>query len=452
MTTARTKELLRRDTAHFLHAFANVGESPKLIWERGSGARLWDTDGREYIDMSSGGAQCTHLGFARKELNDAAYEQMQKISHVMSAPPYSSLPAIEYAKALSEVLPGDINHVFFTTSGTESNEAALKIAKLYWNARGQAAKYKIICLSDAYHGASHMTATLMGRLTGRFGFGPEAAGVVRVPHYHCYWCPFKLKYPSCNITCARFIERVIQQEGADSIACMIAEPIQGYAGIVWPPDEYWPIVNNILKEHSILLIADEVQNGFCRTGKFWGVSNWNITPDMMTMGKGINSVYLPLGAIGVSDKVWKDLKGHYLLAGGTASGHPVCVATAKAALKIYIKEKLDERAARLGKHIHDRLTREFLPLPCVDDIMGRGLAQSFEIALGKTTHSEFDPEAQRKTSIEIHSRFLEKGVYTRIEWDRRVYLTPPLIIGEDELDKALDIMLDVMKEVRPLNI
>lgn len=450
VTTARKQELIRKESAHLIRMFGVVGATPKVIWERGEGIKLWDIDGKQYIDMSSGRFQWMNLGWGRKELIDAAYEQMQKMTHMIMGEAFSSEMAIEYAAELGEVLPGDINYVLFTSGGTDSVEAAVKMAKLYWNVHGQAGKYKVLCLSDAYHGASHFAASLLGVSYGRAPFGVEFPGVVRIPNYYCYRCPFGLKYPSCNMLCARMVERTIEQEGEETIACMIAEPIQGYAGFIWPPDEYWPIVRKTCSDHNILLIADCVQTGFCRTGKFWGVDNWNIVPDMLTMGKGINSGYLPLGALGVSDRIYKDVRGHLFLYGATFHGNPVVLATGRAALKIFTEEKLAQRSAKLGEHIHERLVREFLPLACVDDVMGKGCYQSFEIALNKTTGSKFNQEVQNEAGESIDNQLLEKGVLSRIEHNRRVAITPPLVISEDELDRGLDIILDVMKKVRPV--
>jgi adenosylmethionine-8-amino-7-oxononanoate aminotransferase len=449
--TTRTEELAKKDVAHFFHPIGTVGKVPQVIWEKGDGAKLWDTDGKQYIDMSSGGVQCTHLGFARKELNDAAYEQMQKIGFIFSAPPMSNIPAIEYAAELAEILPGDINHVYFTNTGTESNEIAIQIARFYWEVHGKTDKYKLMCLTHAYHGGSALTRSLGN--VGMSCFGQVYPGIIRVPNYHCYLCPYNLKYPSCDILCARMVEKFIEYEKGETIAAFIAEPIQGGgAGMVWPVDEYWPIVRKILSDHNILLIADEVQNGFCRTGKFWGVDNWNIVPDMITMAKGINSSYLPFGGVGVSDKVYKDLGDKYFMGVATCDANSACVATARAALKIYKEEKLAERSARLGEHASERLLKEFSTLPCVDDVMGRGLYHSFEIALNKTTGSKFNLEATTRAREDIFSRCLERGVLTsRYDgYPRRQPLVPPLVIGEDELDRALDVILSVMKEVKPV--
>ena len=449
MVTTRTQELLKKDV-HSIQQHGVIGEAPKMIWERGKGAHIWDIDGKQYTDMTSGGARCAHLGLTRKELIDAAYEQMQKLNIFFRSGNASNIPAIEYAAELAEVLPGDINHVYFTNAGTESNEVAIQIARFYWNLHHeQGDRYKLITLDGAYHGGSALTRSISGGRRRTVYFGHEYPGIVRIPDYHCYHCPFDLKYPSCNIICARLLEKIIEQEnrGGDTIAAFVAAPINGEK-LAWPRDEYWPIVSKILNDHNILLIADEVMTGFCRTGKFWAMGNWNIVPDIMTMGKGINSAFLPLGAVGISDKIYNDLVGKAFWAGSTTSGNPTCIATARAALKIYAEEKLEERTAKLGEHLHERLVKEFLPLPCVDDVQGKGLFQSFEVALNKTTGSKLSPEAVTKAGESITNQFLEKGVLAGA--GERVAIAPALVITEDELDAALDVMLSVMKEVKPV--
>jgi putrescine aminotransferase len=452
ISSRRKEELLKKDAVYFIHCFREVGAKSKQIWQRGEGAKLWDIDGKEYIDMSSGGAQCCNLGFARKELIDAAHEQMQKLSHIAMAATASLEQPIEYAAELAKVLPGNINHIFYANSGTEASEISIRTAKYYWNILGKAGKYKVVCLTNALHGgASHFAASTFGAASCRNYCGPESLGIIRIPDYYCHRCQFGLKYPDCGIRCAYFLEQAIETEGEDSIAAFIAEPIQGWAGIIWPPDEYWPIVRKICTDHNIVLITDCIQNGFCRSGKFWGVDNWNIIPDIMVLGKGINGAYLPIGVGAVSDEIYEALLGrNFVPGGGTHSANAVVVATARAALKIYIEERLAQRSAKLGEHIRDRLVNEFSPLPCVDDIMGRGCYYSFEVSLGKTTGHTVAPEEQAKAAGSIFEQFLEKGVVARVQKGPRVAITPPLIIPKDELDAGLDAMLQVMRDVKPV--
>jgi taurine--2-oxoglutarate transaminase len=248
------------------------------------------------------------------------------------------------------------------------------------------------------------------------------------------------------------LERMIDDEEEDTVAAFIAEPVQGAGGLIWPPDEYFPIIREICTRRNVLYIDDEVMAGFARTGKMFAIELWGVIPDIISMAKGINSSYLPFGAVGVSDRLFKDVGGKNFKGVSTSDANSVCVATARAALKIFKEEKLAERSAKLGEHLRERLVKEFLPLPCVDDILGKGLFQSFEIALNKTTGSKYNPEIATKVREQLLDKCLEKGVFlTRYDgYPRRQPIGPPCVITEDELDKALDVLLSVMKEIKPV--
>jgi len=254
------------------------------------------------------------------------------------------------------------------------------------------------------------------------------------------------------MACAKFIESVIIQEGPETISCLIAEVAMGNGGVIWPPDEWWPMVREITKKYDILLIADEVQTGFCRSGKFWGVDHFNVIPDILDMGKGINSGFLPCGAVGVSDRIVNAFpKGQPFKGYVTQDANALVVASARAALKIY-KDGMVDRVAKLGEHLSKRFKNEFSPLPVVDDISGKGLYQSFAIALNKTTGKPYDPAATVKARDFLAAKGLEKGVLlgTCDGYPRRQPIVPPFIITEQELDKVLDVTLSVMKEIRPV--
>jgi len=450
VTPATKQELIKKDTMHLLHPFSAVGAAPRVIWKRGQGTKLWDINAKQYTDMSSGGVQMANLGFGRSELNDAACEQIKELGHIFIGIPMSTAMAIEYAAELAKVLPGDINHIYFTNTGTESIEVAIQIARLFWEAKGRLDKYKIVSLTHAYHGGSVLSRSLSN--IGMSCFGQPYPGIVRIGNYHCHLCPYGLKYPTCNVLCARVLESVIEDEGEDTVAAFVAEPVQGAAGVIWPPDEYWRIVRKICSDHDILLIDDEVMAGFCRTTRMFAIEQWDVVPDIMTMAKGINSAYLPFGAVGFSDRVHDTISGDRFRGVSSSSANPVCVATARAALKVYTEQNLAERAAKLGELIHQRLVNEFLPLPCVDDIMGKGLFQSFEIALNKTTGKPFNLEATTKAREKIFSRCLEKGIFiNRVDgYPRRQPISPACVITEEELDGALNVMLSVMKQVEPV--
>jgi len=451
--TTRREELIKKDLAHSIHPFGVMGGEPKFIWDRGKGVYLWDIDGSKYMDLTSGGVHLVNLGHAPQELIDAVNEQMEKMAYFSAGAPNTATEvAIEYCAELAEVLPGDINHVYLTCSGSEATEVATQIARHYWDSVGQPQKYKVIAINRAYHGGTLLSRSLTGSHIGMGSFGRRAPEVVKAPNYLCPQCAFGLKYPNCDMACAKFIESVIEQEGPETISCMIAEVALGNGGVFWPPDEWWPMMREITKKYDILLIADEVQTGFCRSGKFWGLDHFNVVPDILNMAKGINSGFLPAGAVGVSDRIVDAFpKGQPFKGYVTQDANALVVASARATLKVY-KDGMADRVAKLGAHLTDRLKNEFLPLPCVDNISGKGLYQSFAIALNKTTGKPYDPVATAKARDFLAAKCLGKGVLVGVcdGYPRREPIVPPFVITEEELDKALDIIFSVMKEIKPV--
>lgn len=447
MANTRMEELKKRSLKHLFHYHGGGGVGDvNIIFEKGKGIMLTDVDGKEYMDMCSTYGCCS-LGYGREEIINAGYEQMKKLSFAVANVPYSNIPAIQYSEALANFTPENIIRFQFCSGGGEAIETAIKIAKAYWYFKGRASKYKVICIMNSFHGVFHLSGSLAGVAIIRNYYGPEALGVVRVPHYHCYHCPFGLKYPDCGIRCAHFLETVIEQEGADSIACMVAEPIHSWAG--GPPvPEYWPIVRDICTQHDVLLITDEIVNGFCRTGKNFGLDNWDVNPDLMVMGKGMTGVYFPFSGLGVSEEIYSVFPGQVLTIGLTNTGVAAGCAIAKAALDIYLKEKIAQNAAEVGNHVKERLEKEFLPLPKVGNVTGLGLLWSIEIVADKETRRSFPPEANIiKTII---ARCWEKGLFIRggTQYGAdQMYIIPPLIITKEEVDKELDILYSIIRDV-----
>lgn len=453
-TTTRTKDLIERARTYHLAQFGIIGSAIKVIFEKGKGCKLWDTDGNEYLDICSF-QQCCNLGYDNREIIGAAIEQMNKIVFADPISPFGNVPVIEYSEELVKVLPKHMNHVFYTIAGTESVESALKFAKMYWTVTGKATKNKFICLlRDCYHGCGHLSGSLMGPSDGRVYFGPEAAGVIRAPSYYCYRCPLNLSYPECKILCAQYLDTIIRAEGEDSIAAFIAEPSFGFGGAISPPPEYWPIVRKICTENNILLIADEVLTGFCRTGKMFALENWNIEPDIMTMSKGINSAYLPLGAVGISDDIYSILEGHPLLLGCTNGAQPVCVATARAALQIYLRDNIADHVVKVSNHARARLNKEFSLLPNVGDVSGIGLLTGIELVADKETKCRFPLEMDIMRTV-VEKKCWEVGLFPRI-WGGpggdRVAFSPPLIISIEEVDIALDRLYAVLAGLKDIKI
>lgn len=451
MTDNEIEELLKWDAEHIIHSVFPVGQNAGLLVHSADGVVFRDIYGKEYIDGSSQ-LTCVNLGYGQQEIIDAAVEQMRKLQYNTTFYGHSNRPSIECSKKLAELTPEGLNYFHFTSGGSESVDTACRLARLYWSNKGSQ-RYKIVSLYNSYHGITFgaMSATGLGRGFFSRGVGPTCAGFLHIPSYHCYRCMFGLEYPECNIRCARFLEETIVQEGADTVAAFIAEPEHGTAGMIGPPPEYWPIVREICTKYDVLLVADEVMTGFGRTGKMFAVQNWDVKPDIMCMAKGITSAYLPFGAVAMNEKVHEGLRGS-MFASYTYSGHPVCAAAAVKTLEIYVRDKVVENAARVGKYARDRLDAEFKSLPCVGDVGGLGLMLGIEIVADKATKKPFDPGLNVVPKIQKEA--LDAGLFIRAALSRlapgdRLSFCPPLIITTEQVDRALDILYPILVNIKP---
>ena len=450
MSTKKTQEWSQRGVNHLMAQASQVGGSAELMYEKGQGVFLTDVDGKEYLDLSSF-VQASNLGFTNREITDAVVSQLNKLQFGHSASQVFNSPlAIELAEELSKVTPPNINHFQFTTGGSEGVEWAIRLAKSYWYTKGQANKYKVICLTNGYHGKGGFGWGLSSPAESRPPYGVEYPGIVRVPWYNCYRCLLGRTYPDCDIACAKYVESIIEEEAEDSVAAFIAEPLQGWGGSIDPPKEYFPIVRKILDERNVLYIDDEVMTGFCRTGKFFAVEHWKVNPDIMVMGKGINNLYSAFGAIGVSDEIHETLKGKPYALSSTGPGTLISHASGLASMRIYVRDKIAEHVAELGNHVKNRLVNEFLPLPHVGTISGLGLLQAIEIVADKETKRRF-PAERDVTHKELQPKCHERGIIPRFYRNPhhdRIAFSPPLIITREQVDKALDILLSVLVELK----
>ena len=450
MNSGKTEELLRWDREHIVHSRWPIGGNNGIITDKSHGIYFRDTEGKEYIDGASQ-LICVNLGYGQREIIDAVYEEMGKVQYSMLFHGFSNTASIKCGQKLSELVPRGLDHFNFTTGGSESVDVALRLARLYWHVKGTS-KYKIIGLYDSYHGTAGggLTATGSGRGFYERGAVPLMPGFIHIPSYYCYRCMFGQEYPSCNIRCARFLAEVIEKEGSGSVAAFIAEPELGVGGMVAPPPEYWPIVREICTKYDVLLLTDEVMTGFGRTGKMFAVEHWGVKPDIMIMAKGITSAYVPFGAVAFSSEIWESLKGRNFTS-YTYAGHPVCAAAAVKAMEIYIRDKVVENTAEVGKYALERLKRDFEPLPCVGEVGGLGLMLSIEIVANKATRSAFD----RKLNImqQLQDRALENGIFLRMAEisstpGDRIVFAPPLVITTQEVDKALDILYPIVANLK----
>jgi len=431
-----------------MHPIHAVGRRPRVVLEKGHGIWLQDTEGKDYINLLSS-IECTNLGHGRREIIDAVLEQMNKVEFHSGWYGLSDPTTIECAQKLAEITPVGLDHIIFTSGGAESTDVAFKMVYLYWFLRGKSHKSKIISLYGSYHGlGAGSWASNRAEVFSQERWGPSGKDFLHIPSYHCYRCMFGLKYPDCNVRCARYLEEVITNEKPETIAAFIGEPVIGGSGAVPPPPEYWPIIRQICDEHDVLLIADEVMTGFTRTGKMFAMEHWGIKPDIMTVAKAISGGYIPLGAVVISDKVYQILKGNELSHGYTFCGHPTACAAGLAAMNLYVTDKVAENAAKVGKHILERLEAEFKPLPCIDNPTGLGMMLGFDVVTDKTTKTPFPEDVRER----IYSEILDKGIISAVIWgsgNSRFLMIPPCTMTIEEADLTLDILLPIIGAIKP---
>src|SRR5438132_5004231 len=295
-------ELIKADQEHLIHPLQHpVDHAAPIIYVHGCGATVRDINGKEYLDGLSG-LWNVNVGHGRTELADAAAQQMKELAYFSGYVGSSSVPSITLASKLVE-LAGDMQGIFFTTGGAEANESAFKTARFYWKAKGKPDKIKVISRQHAYHGVrvQAMSATGMGAYWKRFE--PRVPGFVHIPTCYPYRVQEGKPGETAGQAAARELEEAILREGPETVAAFIAEPIHGGGGVIYPTDDYFPLVRQICSRHDVLFIADEVITGFCRTGAWFALTHWNVEPDIMSFAKGVSSGYLPLGGIMVSKAI-----------------------------------------------------------------------------------------------------------------------------------------------------
>ncbi|MCL5958611.1 MAG: aspartate aminotransferase family protein [Chloroflexi bacterium] len=413
MTYPIAKDLMQQDIDHLVHPVTNLSEHAQVgpkVFVKGEGAILTDIHGNDYID----GLAClwnVTAGHGRKELAQAAFDQMSTLGFASSFGGFSHLPSINLSTRLATLTPGTLNHFQFTCGGAESNETAFKMARFYWKLRGENDRVKVISRRNGYHGITIATMSATGIPAYHKMFEPMAPGFVHTAAPYCYRCEFGKTYPNCNLECAQALEETILAEGPNTVAAFIAEPVMGAGGVIIPPKEYFPKIREICDKYEVLFIADEVITGFGRTGTYFGIQNWNVIPDMMTMAKGITSGYIPLGAVAVSDRINDQFVSGppdvSFMHGYTYSGHPTCCAVALATLDIIDREKLPQQAREKGQVLWQNL-QQLKELSLVGEVRSLGLIGAVELVRSKDSKEKFTPPltAERQVIAECFKRGL----------------------------------------------
>jgi adenosylmethionine-8-amino-7-oxononanoate aminotransferase len=405
---------------------------------KGEGTRVFDQDGKSYLDLVSGVTRPVHVGHGRKEMAQAVHDQICQLSY-FTPMQFANMPAMKLAEVLAEITPGKINKFTFVCDGSEAVEAAIKLAKHYHHYKGDKRRYKVISRRGAYHGVTGGALSVLGTvLPMRQIMDPVMPGTVFMESPYCYRCPLHLTYPSCDLACAKDIERIIEFEDPEQISAFIGEPVQQAFGALAPPQEYWNIVRKICDTYGILLIIDEVICGFGRTGKWFGVEYFDIQPDIMTMAKGISSGYVPLGGVGCTDEVMEPIEIFQHI--HTYGNHPVSCTAALKNIEIMQRENLIQNSYEMGIYFLEGL-RRLESHPMVGEARGKGLWTALDLTTDKKNKAPFP----LNRIISIINRAKKKGLIIKT-MGQALEFAPPLIIQKAEIDEALEIIDECITE------
>jgi L-2,4-diaminobutyrate transaminase len=438
LTGLSAEAIDRQSLLHPLTHVANyaAGKSPHRIVESGSGVRVTDSRGRSVIDGFSG-LYCVNVGYGRDELVDVMAEQSRTLAfyHVFAGATHP--PAIALGARLLSLAGPSMKRVFFGMSGSDANETQVKLTWYYNNVRGCPGKKKIIARRRAYHGSTVMAGSMTGIDLYHEGFDLPFALVKHTTAPDPFWAP-EADPAAFAQRCADDLDALIRAEGPDTVGAFIAEPMIGTGGIVPPPPGYWAAIQEVLREHDVLLILDEVITAFGRVGAMFGAERWGITPDLVTLAKGLTSGYAPLSAVLVGERVWDVLQqgaathgifGH----GFTYSAHPVSAAVALANIDIIEREHLADNARDVGAYLRAGLADRLGTHPLVGEVRGEGMLAAVEFVAAGSPRRHLPKQAQ--FSSRVAALCLEEGVLARpIPFGDIVGLAPPLVLTREDAD------------------
>jgi 4-aminobutyrate--pyruvate transaminase len=440
-----------RDAHYHLHPYTNLRtleQEGALVVERGEGVYVYDIHGKKYLEGMAG-LWCAALGFSEPRLAEAAYKQMKILPFYHSFSAKVPSVTVDLAEKLISIAPAPLARVIFANSGSEANDSAIKFVWYYQNARGKPEKKKIIARKRGYHGVTIMAGSLTGLAYAQVGFDLPVQRVLHTdtPHHYHGAQPGESEEEFAT-RLADNLDILIRQEGPETVAAFIAEPVMGAGGVVVPPKTYFEKIQAVLKKHDVLMIADEVICGFGRTGNMFGSETFGIRPDLMTVAKQLSSAYQPISAVLVSDAVYQGIAdagpklgsfGH----GYTYSGHPVAAAVALETLKIYEERRIVDHVREVGPYLQNRL-RAFADHPLVGEVRGVGLIAAVELVKDKVTREAFATKAGIGTHLV--GRAQEHGVILRAVAGDSIAFSPPLVITKPEIDEMVDTFAKSLDE------
>lgn len=425
------------DVRHHLNPFSDYRslkkqEGGSRIIKRAEGVRLYDVDGEELLDGMSG-LWCVNVGYGQSEIVEAAYRQMQELPFYNSFFKTTTPPTVELAEILARLSPNGLERAFFGSSGSESNDTVVRLVRWYNHVLGRPEKNQIISREKAYHGSTMAAASLGGIADMQTAYG------LPLPGFHHVMPPYAFglleegeREEDFGLRAARAVEEKILELGAENVAAFVGEPVMGAGGLIVPPDSYWPEVQRICREYDVLLVVDEVICGFGRTGDWFGSDMFNITPDIMTLAKGITSGYLPLSAVMVSEAICQVLedKGGEFAHGYTYSGHPTSCAAALANIQLLKSGIVDRCQSEIAPHLQKRV-RELAAHPMVGEVRGVGMLAGIELVRDKATRERWDDKSSAGSLT--RDACMRNGVVSRAIGDTMV-LAPPLVTEPEDLD------------------
>lgn len=424
---------------YVLHPWTVQKGFKPFIIAGGKGSYFWDDQGKKYLDFASQLVN-VNAGHQHPKIIRAIKEQADRLCYVL--PSAANDQRARLGKMLADLAPEDLRKTLLVTGGGEANENAMKIA------RAVTGRQKVIARFRSFHGQTYGVSSVMGDPRRR-ACEPGVPGSIRVWDPFCYRCFFKMKYPECDVYCAEAIREVIEVEGPETIAAIIVEPITASNCRIVPPDGYIQRLREICNDYGMLLIFDEVMTGFGRTGEWFAAYHWNVVPDIMTLSKGINSGYLPLGAVMTTKKVADFFQDNFLYAGLTQFGNPMACAASIATIEVYKEEKMVENSKELGIYLLEKLEEIKENHTSVGDVRGKGLFAAIELVKDKETKEPIVPwnvtyyEKKHPITVELLRKLKAEGLYTYMRWNV-LMICPPLCITKDELTWGLDRINDAL--------
>ena len=396
-----------------------------VVIARAQGATITDIEGKEYIDCFSGIA-VTNAGHYNEKVLEAAKAQMEKFVHCCSYVYYSQ-PTADLAEKLAQITPGRLQKTFFGNSGAEAIEGALRLAKQFTG------KTEFVALQASFHGRSYATLSVTGNVARKRRGGPYMVGCTFLPAPYCYRCFFELEYPKCHLRCARALEDIIRFNTYDSVAAFIAEPLLGEGGIITPPDDYFLEIDKILKKHEILLLIDEVQTGFCRTGKMFGIEHYRVEPDIIAMAKGIANGF-PLSGFIAREEIAESFKpGDHL---STFGGNPVSCAASLANIQFMLENHLADQALEKGEFLKKELAELAKRYKLIGEIRGKGLMIGIELVRdSQKTPANTEGNKIRDICLQLGLLPGLGGIYGNV-----LRIQPPIVISKEQLGELIKIL------------